>query len=209
MKPVHLLDTSALLAHLLKEPGEDVVEHCLSDTGTVAAHYEYGPFGQTTFLFAMKLLFLILIAAGWFTGKIIASEALLDDKMVEELIDRQIVKTGVLSEIIDANKIEINRDCFTFDDVKNSLRLPKKSGVIIESFGVMRWFILRVRLSSSYEMWIQSEFLALGKARVFAVSIIPFLKGDLRAVLVDPGMWKKWTLNKDGSLTLLEPIPMP
>ena len=33
MKPAHLLDTSALLAHLLKEPGEDIVEHCLSAGG--------------------------------------------------------------------------------------------------------------------------------------------------------------------------------
>jgi len=33
MRPAHLLDTSALLAHLLKEPGEDIVEHCLSAGG--------------------------------------------------------------------------------------------------------------------------------------------------------------------------------
>ena len=33
MKPAHLLDTSALLAHLLKEPGEDIVEHCISAGG--------------------------------------------------------------------------------------------------------------------------------------------------------------------------------
>lgn len=33
MKPAHLLDTSALLAHLLREPGEDIVDHCLSTVG--------------------------------------------------------------------------------------------------------------------------------------------------------------------------------
>ena len=33
MKAVHLLDTSALLAHLLRENGTDTVEHCLSAEG--------------------------------------------------------------------------------------------------------------------------------------------------------------------------------
>jgi predicted nucleic acid-binding protein len=33
MKPAHLLDTSALLAHLLQEPGEDIVERCISTEG--------------------------------------------------------------------------------------------------------------------------------------------------------------------------------
>lgn len=33
MKPAYLLDTSAVLAHLLKEPGEDIVERCISAEG--------------------------------------------------------------------------------------------------------------------------------------------------------------------------------
>jgi len=33
MKPAHLLDTSAVLAHLLQEPGEDIVARCLSAEG--------------------------------------------------------------------------------------------------------------------------------------------------------------------------------
>lgn len=33
MRPAHLLDTSAILAHLLKEPGEDIVERCISAEG--------------------------------------------------------------------------------------------------------------------------------------------------------------------------------
>jgi len=33
MRPAHLLDTSAVLAHLLQEPGEDIVERCISAEG--------------------------------------------------------------------------------------------------------------------------------------------------------------------------------
>lgn len=33
MRPAHLLDTSAILAHLLQEPGEDIVERCISAEG--------------------------------------------------------------------------------------------------------------------------------------------------------------------------------
>lgn len=33
MKSAHLLDTSAVLAHLLQEPGEDIVDRCISAEG--------------------------------------------------------------------------------------------------------------------------------------------------------------------------------
>ena len=33
MRPAHLLDTSAVLAHLLQEHGADTVEHCISMEG--------------------------------------------------------------------------------------------------------------------------------------------------------------------------------
>lgn len=33
MRPAHLLDTSAILAHLLREPGDDIVERCISPEG--------------------------------------------------------------------------------------------------------------------------------------------------------------------------------
>jgi len=33
MKPAHLLDTSAVVAHLLKEPGAEIVERCISMEG--------------------------------------------------------------------------------------------------------------------------------------------------------------------------------
>ncbi|MFA7343770.1 MAG: type II toxin-antitoxin system VapC family toxin [Terrimicrobiaceae bacterium] len=37
MKAAHLLDTSAVLAHLLQEKGSDTVEHCISPEGGRAA----------------------------------------------------------------------------------------------------------------------------------------------------------------------------
>ena len=147
----------------------------------------------------------IICLLAWFASLMLhlgAAENLVEDAQVEKLATNPILRTGTFGEIIQVNQLRLEGECFSVADVMVSLKLPEGAGTIIESASIMRWSIVRVQVSKSYEIWIQSGFGGIGKERVRSASIIPHVEGKLGHVLLDNESWGGRGLDKDGALVL-------
>ena len=148
------------------------------------------------------VLFHIVFATGMLNSH--ADRLLIEDRKIENLPVFPIEKVGIFDRMVQANKLKLSKDCFSVEDVIADLGFKKGTGVTTEQDSAMRWAVYRVRVSKSYEIWIQCELVSIGKEHVFAASILPYTKGKLGEVLADPEKWKKMGLDKKGNVVKFE-----
>ena len=143
---------------------------------------------------------LLLIAVSASSG---AAKELSDKSVTESPFGKLAVfpieKIGNLDALIRANEIELEVACFSISDVLEALGLPADTGVVLEQVSAMRWSFSRLKITSSYELWIQSGFAKPGKEKVFAVSVLPSIKGVLGEGISNRSEWGLVTIDKKGN----------
>jgi len=94
------------------------------------------------------------------------------DALVIKALGRELVAKGNVQKLLDENSLKFAGD---LDDPKllTQLGLDPKASIKIEDHAIMGFIVVRIRVSKSYELWIQGY----GRGRkdsAFKASVMPY-----------------------------------
>ena len=144
---------------------------------------------QNNAMFVFRLVFFLLIA---FSQTGVARAGLNDDKLVEKILNKPILMSGTLEQVVEKNMIPINGSNKKLDAVMAQIGLEPSKISVVESYAIMRWSVKRIRVSKKYEILMQFGINAEGNEEVIGASIIPHVETLMRHNLSNRKNWPKF-----------------
>ncbi len=97
---------------------------------------------------------------------------------------------GSLDMILRSNEVALKGEHEDTSNLLTQVGLDPNGSTKIEGYSAMRYSIVRIRVSNSYELWIQSG-LQGDKDIAFKASVMPYSPKRFGVKLVDTDQWSK------------------